>query len=408
MPMTVTEAGRTLADPAAYADDDLLHAALSLLRSEAPVHWVEAPGYNPFWAVTRHADIQEVERENRIFLSAPRPVLVGASTDAAHKRSETGRTALRPLIHLDGHEHQRMRGVTADRFRPQAVGDLEPRIRALARKAVDHMREVGPVCEFVRDVSDVYALDVLLSLMGLDGSESAQVFRFTPAGRRVLPPEARQTAMREFYTYFLELAARRRASPADDLASVIANARLDGRLLDDREMLSSFIIILAAGHDTAGATIAGGLKALVENPGQLSRLREHPEGLPAAVDEMIRWVTPVKAFMRTAVQDYKLRDVVIRKGDSVLLSYPSANRDETVFDDPHRFDVERTPNRHLAFGYGVHHCLGAALAKLEILAFFAELLPRIEHVEMAGAPANVSSTFSGGPKHLPLRYSWAD
>jgi len=173
-------------------------------------------------------------------------------------------------------------------------------------------------------------------------------------------------------------------------------------------MLSSFIIILSAGHDTAGATIAGGLKALVENPGQLSRLREHPEGLPAAVDEMIRWVTPVKAFMRTAVQDYKLRGVVIRKGDSVLLSYPSANRDETVFDDPHRFDVERTPNRHLAFGYGVHHCLGAALAKLEILAFFAELLPRIEHVELAGAPANVSSTFSGGPKHLPLRYSWAD
>ncbi|WP_326613881.1 cytochrome P450 [Streptomyces scopuliridis] len=407
MPITVAEAGRTLADPATYADDELLHAALSLLRREAPVHWVEAPGYNPFWAVTRHADIQEVERENETFLSAPRPVLVGASVDAAHKRSEAGRTALRPLIHLDGHEHRGMRGVIADRFRPQAVGHLEPRVRALAGKAVDRMREFGSACEFVGDVSDVYALDVLLCLMGLDRSESAQIFRFTPAGRRPLPPEARQSAMREFYTYFMDLAARRRARPTDDLASVIANARLDGRLLDDREMLSSYIIILSAGHDTAGATIAGGLKALIENPGQLDMLREHPDRLPSAVDEMIRWVTPVKGFMRTAVQDYTLRDVVIRKGDSVLLSYPSANRDEAVFDAPHRFDVERTPNRHLAFGYGVHHCLGAALAKLEILSFFAELLPRIGTMELSGEPAYLSSAFSGGLKYLPLRYSWA-
>ncbi|GGJ84225.1 cytochrome P450 [Streptomyces camponoticapitis] len=406
--MTVAEAGRTLAAPAAYADDDVLHTALSLLRREAPVHWVEAPGYNPFWAVTRHADIQEVERENEIFLSAPRPVLVGAPVDEAHKRSEKGRTALRPLIHLDGHEHREMRGVIADRFRPQAVGHLEPQVRAAARKAVDRMRESGAECEFVGDVSDPYALDVLLSLMGLGHSESAQVFRFTPAGRRPLPPEGRQSVMREFYTYFLDLAARRRAEPTDDLASVIANARLDGRLLDDREMLSSYIIILSAGHDTAGATIAGGLKALIENPGQLRMLRERPDRLPSAVDEMIRWVTPVKGFMRTAVQDYTLGGTVIRKGDSVLLSYPSANRDEAVFDNPQRFDVERRANRHLAFGYGVHHCLGAALAKLEILSFFAELLPRIEEVRLAGEPRHLSSVFAGGLTHLPLRYSWKD
>ncbi|MBA2809770.1 cytochrome P450 [Streptomyces sp. KM273126] len=401
--MPVAEAGLTLADPTAYADDDRLHRALDLLRREAPVHWVTPRGYHPFWAVTRHADVREVERRGDVFLSAPRPMLAPARTVAPGTGSGK-KELLRPLAHLDDPEHRVMRAVTASRFSSQAVAALRPRIRDLARQAVDRMaRRQGEVCEFVSEVADVYALHVLLVLLGLDDSEAATVGRFTPAARRSMAPEQRTAAMREFYTYFLALTADRRAHPRDDLTSVIANARVEGRLLDDHEVLSQFVIILMAGHDTASVTVAGGLRALIENPGQLSALRDGAARLTDAVEEMIRWVTPVKAFMRTAREDHTVGGVLIRAGEAVLLSYPSANRDESVFPDPHRFDVCRTPNRQLAFGYGVHHCLGASLARLEIEEFFAELLPRLVSATVAGSPVQLTTTFSGGLKFFPVR-----
>ncbi|MEU7599502.1 cytochrome P450 [Streptomyces sp. NPDC040724] len=405
MSMTVGEAGRTLADPTAYADDARLHRALAVLRREAPVHWVEAPGYNPFWAVTRHADIQEIERLGHIFLNAPRPLLVTAKLDAVNRQSEERQVGLRPLVHLDDPQHRLMRAVTADSFRPQSISAFAPRVRELARSSVDRMRGHDGAYDFVSRVSDVYTLEVLLSLLGLADEEYEQIFRFTPAARRRMPLDDRHASIREFYAYFTALAEERRASPTEDLSSVIANARVEGRPLDGRETLSQYIIVLAAGHDTASASIAGGLRALIEHPEQLEILRESPEHLPSAADEIIRWTTPVKAFMRTARADHRLRDVVIRKGQSVLLSYPSANRDEAVFDRPDTFDVRRTPNRHLAFGHGVHHCLGSALAKLEVEAFFSELIPRLRTAEPAGEPEQLKSTFSGGLKYLPVRCS---
>ncbi|MGW7540965.1 cytochrome P450 [Streptomyces sp. NPDC054770] len=403
MSISVAEAGVTLADPTAYADDERLHRALDLLRREAPVHWVTPPGYNPFWAITRHADIREIERRNDVFLSEPRPMLIPARQDAL--AAENGRRQLlRPLAHLDDPEHRQMRSVTAAQFTPQSVARLAPWIAGLARRAVDRLAQRTDTCEFVGEVCDVYALDVLLALLGLDESHADEVRPFTPAARRSLQPEQRIAAVRRFYTFFLELAADRRRRPTDDLASVIANARLDGRLLDDHQMLSQFVILVAAGHDTVSVTLAGGLRALMENPGELRTLRADPAHLPTAVEEMIRWVTPVKAFMRTARRDFPLGDVLIRAGDAVLLSYPSANRDESVFDDPHRFDVRRTPNRQLAFGHGAHHCLGASLARLEIESFFAELLPRLVSAECVGAPAQLTTTFSGGLKRFPVRF----
>ncbi|WP_406148636.1 cytochrome P450 [Streptomyces sp. NBC_01012] len=399
--MSVAEAGVTLADPTAYADEARLHRALDLLRREAPVHRVTPPGYDPFWAVTRHADVREVERRSDVFLSGPRPMLAPARTVVS---GNGGKGLLRPLAHLDGAEHQAMRAIIASGFTPQAVDALRPRIRDLARGAVDRMAgRQGEVCEFVGEVADVYALDVLLLLLGLDGSEAATVGRFTPAARRSMRPEQRTATMREFYAFFLALTADRRARPRDDLASVIANARVDGRLLDDHEVLSQFVILLMAGHDTASVTVAGGLLALTEHPGQTTALRDGAARLPDAVEEMIRWVTPVKAIMRTALVDHALHGVRIRAGEAVLLSYPSANRDESVFPDPHRFDVRRTPNRQLAFGYGVHHCLGAALARLEIEEFFAALLPRLVSATVAGPPVRLTTTFSGGLKLFPVR-----
>ena len=179
----------------------------------------------------------------------------------------------------------------------------------------------------------------------------------------------------------------------------------NGEPLSDMDTASYYVIVATAGHDTTSAAIAGGLLALLENPMELTRLQRDPALMGTAVEEMIRWVTPVKEFMRTAQADTEMRGVPIAKGDSVLLSYPSANRDEEVFADAARFDVGRDPNKHLSFGYGVHFCLGAALARMEMNSFFSELIPRIESIELAGEPELVATTFVGGVKHLPIRFS---
>ena len=216
--------------------------------------------------------------------------------------------------------------------------------------------------------------------------------------------EERGLALFEMFNYFNEVTASRRANPTEDLASAIANARVDGEPLSDIDTVSYYVIVATAGHDTTSAVISGGLQALIENPDELRRLRAEPDLMPLATEEMIRWVTPVKEFMRTAQEDTVVRDITIAAGDSVLLSYPSGNRDEDIFTDPFRFDVGRDPNKHVAFGYGVHFCLGAALARMEVNSFFAELLPRLKSIELAGTPEQIATIFVGGLKHLPIRY----
>ena len=254
---------------------------------------------------------------------------------------------------------------------------------------------------------------MILSLLGMPESDFGRILTLTqemfggqdPELQRGQTPEEVLQAALDMLAYFQRLTADRRAKPTEDLASAIANARVDGELLSDLDAASYYVIIASAGHDTTSSTISGGLHALIEHPDQLRRLRSQPDLMPLAADEMIRWVTPVKEFMRTATADYELRGVLIKEGDSLLLSYPSANRDEDVFDSPFSFDVGRNPNRHLAFGFGAHYCLGAILARMEIAAFFAELVPRLASVELAGTPQWIATTFVGGLKHLPIRYS---
>jgi cytochrome P450 len=208
----------------------------------------------------------------------------------------------------------------------------------------------------------------------------------------------------DFFQYFVALTADRRANPTDDLASVIANATIDGQPLNDFDTASYYVIIATAGHDTTSSSIAGGLEALLRHPDQLARLRDDPSLGPNAVEEMIRWVTPVKEFMRTATEDRAVGGVTIPPGDAVYLAYLSANRDEDVFEDPFRFDVGRPDNKQLAFGYGVHFCLGAHLARLELRIFFEELLARVEDLQLAGEAARSATVFVGGLKHLPVSY----
>jgi len=208
----------------------------------------------------------------------------------------------------------------------------------------------------------------------------------------------------DFVGYFRAVTEDRRANPTDDLSSAIANARIDGELLSEMEAISYYQVIAAAGHDTTKATLAGGLLAFIENPDQRHRLRDDPTLMLTAVEEMVRWSTPVKVFMRTAARDTVLRGVPIAAGESVSLVFASGNRDPEAFEDPQRFDVGRKPNRHLGFGAGVHFCLGAALARMEIDSFYRHFLPRLRAIELVGTPTFSPTTFVGGLKQLPIHY----
>jgi cytochrome P450 len=250
-------------------------------------------------------------------------------------------------------------------------------------------------------------------MLGIPESDFSRMLKYTQElfgsedeeFQRGTSKEEQMGVLLEMFAYFNELTASRRKTPTEDLASAIANATIDGEPLSDIDTVSYYLIIATAGHDTTSATIAGGLHALVDNPDQRERLRTNMDLMPLATEEMIRWVTPVKEFMRTAREDTTVRGVDIAEGESVLLSYVSSNRDEDVFTDPFRFDVGREPNKHNAFGYGVHFCLGAALARMEVNSFFSELVPRLDSIELTGQPEHMATIFVGGLKHLPIRYS---
>ncbi|MHA3022821.1 cytochrome P450 [Mycobacterium sp. BMJ-28] len=401
------DAAKVLADPKAYTDEAGLHAALTHLRANAPVSWVEVPDYAPFWAITKHADIMEIERANDVFTNSPRPVLVTREGDA-----QQAAIGIKTLIHMDDPQHRDFRAIGANWFRPKAMRALKERADELAVQFVDKMAAEGPECDFVQQVAVNYPLYMIMTLLGVPEADFAALLRWTQElfgsddeeMQRGTDMQERGLALLEMFGYFTELTASRRANPTDDLASTIANATIDGAPLDDIETVSYYAILAAAGHDTSSASISGGMHALVQHPDELARLRNDPGLMPLAVEEMIRWTTPVKEFMRTAQRDYEIRGVPIAAGDSLLLSYVSGNRDEEVFTDPFAFDIARDPNKHIAFGYGVHFCLGAALARLEVNSFFTALLPRLESIELAGTPEHVATTFVGGLKHLPIRY----
>jgi len=411
---TMDVSAKALADPTAYADDARLHAALAHLRANQPVAWVDNPPYRPFWAVTKHADIMAVERDNELFLSEPRPVLVTAAADDAAREQLDSGTGLRTLIHMDDPHHRKVRRIGADWFRPKAMRDLKVRVDELAKRYVDKMADIGPECDFVTDVAVDFPLYVIMSLLGLPESDFGRMHSLTQEmfggdddeyKRDSGSLEDQFAVLLDFFAYFSQLTASRREHPTDDLASAIANGLIDGEPLSDVDTASYYVIVASAGHDTTKDAISGGMRALIDNPGELQRLRDDPSLMPTAVEEMIRWSTPVKEFMRTAAADTTIRGVNIAAGESVYLAYVSGNRDEEVFTDPFRFDVGRDPNKHVSFGYGVHFCLGAALARMEMNSLFTELIPRLESVELAGAPELSATTFVGGLKHLPIRYS---
>ena len=409
----IDDAARVFADPTAYADDERLHAALTHLRAKAPVSYVDVPPYRPFWAIAKHADIMDIERANNLWISEPRPLLQTAEADDLARAQLDAGMGLRTLIHMDDPHHRDVRAIGADWFRPKAMRDLKVRVDELAKITVDKMRDIGPECDFVTDIAMNFPLYVIMSLLGIPVDDFPRMLKLTQelfSGdeeeyKRGTTPEEQMAVLLDFFAYFNALTASRREHPTEDLASAIANAKINGEPLSDLDTASYYVIVASAGHDTTKDAISGGMRALIENPDQLARLREQPELMPTAVEEMIRWTTPVKEFMRTATEDTIVRGVPISAGESVYLAYGSANRDEEVFDEPFRFNVGRDPNRHLAFGYGVHFCLGAALARMEMNSLFSELIPRLDSIELASPPELSATVFVGGLKHLPIRYS---
>jgi cytochrome P450 len=405
---TAADGAGILADPNAYTDPVHLNTVLARLRARNPVALVDAPDYRPFWAITKHADVLEIERANDLFINGPRPVLMRAEQEEMQAAA-----GVATLIHMDDPRHRDVRAIGANWFRPKAMRALAQRAAELAKRFVDLMVTEGPECDFVQKVAVNYPLYMIMTLLGIPESDFGFMLKLTQElvgsedseYRRTVSDEEQMSALLEMFQYFTALTASRRDNPTEDLASAIANATIDGAPMSDLDTVSYYLIIATAGHDTTSAVISGGMQALVEHPDQRRRLGNDMRLLPLATEEMIRWVTPVTGMMRTATADTTVRGVPIAEGESVLLSYVSANRDEDVFADPDAFDVGRDPNKHLAFGHGVHFCLGAALARLEINSFFAELVPRLESVELTGVPELTATTFVGGLKHLPIRYA---
>ena len=399
-----------------WADEEWLHAQFAWLRANDPVRRMAPDGYDPFWSITRHADILAVEGDKRLFINDPRPIL-GPKLFEALVQHMTGRRHLvRSLVEMDDPDHKAYRALAQSWFLGSNLRKLTGRIDELAKEYVDRLAEFDGECDFVKDVATWYPLRVIMSILGIPEADEPRMMKLTqelfggadPDVSRSFADTALMDVVADFDAYFEALSAERRARPTDDIASIIANATIDGEPLPVHETNAYYILIATAGHDTTSATTAGGLLALMQNPEEWAKLRAEPEAhLATAVDEMIRWVTPVRQFMRTATADCEVGGQAIAAGESCTLWYPSANRDEAVFEAPFEFRVDRQDAKHLAFGYGAHVCLGQHLARMEISAFYRELLSRVETVELAGEPRFKEATFVGGLKSLPIRYRMA-
>ena len=404
-----------LVNPAAFADESI-HDAYTTLRRDDPVHWTQPKGFRPFWSITRHADIVAISKANDRFINRERTYISPIEAEEWVK-STTGDTHLfRTLVDLDDPLHMKLRRITHTWFMPQNLKKLEPRIAAIAKAHVDHMASLGGACDFVNEVALWYPLRVIMMILGLPEADEGRMLQMTQeifgpqdpdvvARSRILTqglggPEATGNPqvdifalVQQFFAYFGEVMQDRRANPRDDLATVIAQGTVDGEPVGMLEAISYYAI-----------TASGGLLALAQNPEQLAKLKADPSLIPQAVEEMLRWATPVKHFMRTCTEDTVVGGKTIKAGDGVALFYWSGNRDEAVFEDPFSFRVDRANNPQTAFGNGVHQCLGLHLARMEIRALFAELLPRLDEIELAGEPKLSVANFVSGLKAMPIRY----
>lgn len=420
MPIS-TELANTIVDPRAYADPARIDAAFTTLRREAPFAQAQPDGFDRFWVATRHADILEIERQAAIFASGAGPTnLVPAESQKSVVRLTGEQNLIRTLVTVDGDEHKVLRALLFPAMTPRAVRDYEQLVRTIADRYVNAMIEGGPECDFARETAFHYPLRVIMTLLGIPHEDEPYLLRLTQqmfgnadpdmnrAGAELSRAEITANlvqVMADLEAYFDEVTRRYRADASNSVCSLIANARINGEYLNRRQLMGYYIIAATAGHDTTANTTASAMWALAERPELFTRLKSDPAAIPAFVEESVRWATPVKTFMRTAVADGDVNGRRVSKGDWIMLSYHSANRDEAVFDDPFEFRIDRNPNRQIAFGSGPHVCLGQHLARLELRALWEALLGRLSAVELTGQPAIMQSNFVVGPKSVPIRFT---
>ena len=409
-----------LVSPELYASRGYPYEDWATLRREAPVYWYDRPGVAPFWSITKYDDIQRISRDPETFISSQRLVVrVAGSGDGGANDPEL---TVPNLINMDPPEHGKYRSATNRRFSPRGMRLLEDRIDEIAEVVIDdaaaHLinqltdrREA----EFVGDVAAKMPMAAICELLGVGRDSWEDIFRWTNEFIGAEDPEYQQgrtrretwqDGMRGLMGYFTEHIARKRREPDQSVMTTLVQAEIDGKPMEDKDILSYAILLILAGNETTRNATSGGLQALIEHPAQFARLREEPQLLDSAVEEMLRWTSPVVHFARTTTRDVDIRGVPIRAGETLAMWYPSANRDEDVFDQPDVFDIGRSPNDHLAFGgFGEHFCLGANLARLEMRSIYRHLMLRLDDIQFGGEIERLTSTLIGGIKRLPISYT---
>ena len=404
-------------DPHRYGDMAAWRDEVVALHERGPVHRIEAEGFRPFWAVIGHDEVMQVERAPGLFTNEPLPVLANDEAIAVSENQIGGQ--LRTLIHMDRPDHTEYRRLTNDWFKPANIARRSDRLDELSREAVAKLEAAAPgghgTIDFSREIAVPYPLQVILSILGLAEEDYPRMLRLTQElfgatdpdlQRGEGAPEEIGAIIMDFYQYFAGLTQERMADPTDDLASLIANGEIRGEPMPDLEKMGYYIIVATAGHDTTSASMAEGMAQLAAHPRQLALLRDDPSLIANAVEEMIRLASPVRHFMRTATADTEVGGVEIHEGDWVMLNYAAANLDPRHFESPLEFDVTRaTAGKQIAFGFGIHFCLGAQLARQELRSLFSHVVPRLATVEVEPGAATSKAVFVSGYKSLPIRYT---
>jgi cytochrome P450 len=388
-------------NPASFAQGQP-HEQFRWLREHAPVFRHPEPDGPGFWAVTRYEGVRAVGRDPGVFSSVP-------TTMIPDPPDGLGFGDRQMMLMSDPPRHTALRRSINRQFTPRAAERLRLRVRDLAHRIVDAVVERGE-CDFVTDVAGEMPSFVIADLLGLPLDDGRRLYHLTEvihAAPESQPEGAALGAVLEMFNYAHDVAVEKRRQPREDLASLLLASEVDGQPLDDIDFNLFFILLVDAGGDTTRNLVGGGMVALFDHPDERRRLEADPGAmLPTAIEEMLRWVSPVIYMRRTATRDVEMDGARIEAGDKVVMYYGSANRDERAFDDPDRFDITRQPNEHVAFGGGgPHFCLGAHLARIEIQELLSEVFARMPDLEPAGPVEWLPSNFISGPKHLPVCFS---
>ena len=399
--MTTTSPTIDLLSPASFAHGQP-HEQYRWLRQHDPVHWHPEPDGRGFWAVTRYDDVRAVGRDTERFSS--RPTIMIPDDAGALDVGDHGM-----MLTMDPPRHTEYRRLASPDFVPRAARALQPRVEELARTIVDGVAARGE-CDLVEDIAGLMPSYVIAEMLGIPHQDGVELYRLTEtihAAPESQPEGAGMGAVLQMFNYAHQVYEEKRARPGDDLSSRLIAGEVDGRPLDGIDFNLFFLLLVDAGGDTTRNLVAGGMQALFDHPGERQRLQGDLDALlPTAIEEMLRWVSPVIYMRRTATCDTDLAGHPIAAGDKVVMYYGSANRDEAAFDDPDRLDVGRHPNHHVAFGGGgAHYCLGSHIARIEIEATLREVLTRLPDIEPAGPAEWLPSNFISGPRHLPVRFT---